>query len=89
LQEVLGALVPAESGQGDPVERGVGLPVTAAVEPPALGVAGGSLYRADTAQGRVGAFAAEPPGVVAGRDEQRGGAVRSDTRSFQQLRSAT
>src|SRR5829696_6095789 len=82
---VLAAGVPAQPGQGDPVERGVGLPITATVEPPAAGLAGGGLDRADTAERGVGALTAQPFRVVPGGDQQRGGAVGTDAALFQQL----
>src|SRR6266568_2299874 len=75
---VLGLLVVAQPHQHDPVQRGVGLAVTAAVEPVAGGLAGGRLDRGGAAQHREAGVAAEPAGVVAGGDQQRAGAVLAD-----------
>ena len=86
LEVVAGALVPAEPGQDDAVEGGVGLPVAAAVEAVSLGLAGGCFDGADAAQGGEGGLASQPFGVVAGGDEQRGGGVGADAVAFQQLR---
>jgi hypothetical protein len=46
---VLGAGIVAEAGDGDPPQRGVGLPVPAAVEPVPFVLARGAVDRADTA----------------------------------------
>src|SRR5690348_6556241 len=63
LQVVLGAGIPAQPGQGDPVERGVGLAVTAAVGPQPLGLAGGRFDGAGSAERSVGALAAQSLGA--------------------------
>jgi hypothetical protein len=52
------------------MEGGVGLAVAATVEPPALGLAGGCLDRADPAEDGEGGFGVETVGVVTGGDEQ-------------------
>ena len=85
VEVVAGALVAACAGQGDVVEGGVGAAVTAAVEAASAGLAGGRLDRADAAQGGEGGFAAHAVGVVAGGDEQGGGAVGADAVALQQL----
>ena len=55
---VAGACVPAQPGQGDAVEGGVGLSVAAAVEAATAGLAGGCFQRVDAAQGCEGGLAA-------------------------------
>jgi len=52
-------MIPAQAGQRDAIQRGVGLPVTAAVEAAALGLARGRLDRADAAQRGEASLAAE------------------------------
>src|SRR6266536_909552 len=64
---VLGGLMPAQPDQDDPVQRGVGLAVAAAVEAVAGGLARGRLDRRGAAQHREAGVAAQPVGVVAGR----------------------
>ena len=66
---VAGTGIPAQAGQGDAVERDVGLSVTPAIEPVAGGFARGGLLGTDAAQRGEGCLAAEPIGVVAGGDE--------------------
>jgi hypothetical protein len=61
------------------------LTVAAPVESASLGLAGGGFDGADTAECGEGGLAAQPFGVVTGRDEQGGGAIRADTDAFQQL----
>lgn len=87
FQVVAGALVPAQTAEHDAVEGGVGLAVTASVEPASLGLAGGRFDGADAAQRREGGLSSQPFGVVAGRDEQGGGAVGADADALQQLRA--
>lgn len=68
------------------VERGVGLPVAAAVEAVPVRYAGGCRDRGDAAQARPGRFGADPADVVAGDDEQFGGGVRADAEGGDELR---
>ena len=56
-QVILGAVVPAQAAEDDPVEGRVGLAVAATVEPPSLGLAGGCLDGAGAAQGGEGRLA--------------------------------
>ena len=84
LQVVLGARIPAQAGEHDGVEGGVGLPVAAAVETAALGLAGGRLDGAGAAQGREGRLAVESLGVVAGGEEEGCGGVGADAVAVQQ-----
>jgi hypothetical protein len=65
----------------------VGGTVTAAVQPVALGLAAGMLDRADTTERGERRLAVEPVGVVAGGDQQLGGADRTDAGPGQQPRS--
>jgi hypothetical protein len=81
---VAGTGIPAQPGQGDAVERGVGLTVAAAVEPVAAGSARGRLLGVDAAQGGEGGLAAEPVGVIARGDEQGCGGVGADAAVGQQ-----
>jgi hypothetical protein len=83
---VAGAGVPAQPGQSDAVERGVGLAVAAAVQAVTVGLARGCLLRADAAQGGERGLAAESVGVVAGGDEQGRCVVRADAAAGQQGR---
>src|SRR5947207_8720861 len=62
----LGARVVGQAGHGDRPQRGVGLPVAAAVEPVAELLAGGGIDRAGAAQRGEAGLAADPAGVVAG-----------------------
>ena len=75
---VAGAGIRAQAADHDDRQGGVGSPVTAAIETVALGFAGGCLDGADAAERGEGCFAAEPFGVVAGGDDQGGGAVGTD-----------
>lgn len=59
-----GAGVPAETGQHDGVEGGVGLPVSAPVEAPTLGFPGGGFDWADAAEGCERGLAAEAFGRI-------------------------
>jgi hypothetical protein len=61
----LGFGVVAEPAEHDGVQRAVGLPVPAAVEPVPLGFAGGSRQWRHPAQHRERGFAVHPVGVVA------------------------
>jgi hypothetical protein len=62
-----------QAGHGDRPQRGVGLPVAAAVEPVADLLAGGGVHGAGaTSRGEAG-LAADPAGVVAGSGQQGGG----------------
>jgi hypothetical protein len=63
VEVVAGAGVPAQPGQGDAVERGVGLPVAAAIESATAGFARGRFQRADAAQG--GKTSYSPPNPAA------------------------
>ena len=56
--------------QRDAVQGVVGLPVTAAGQPVAAGLAGGGRDRRDAAQGGEGGLAGEPVGVEPGGDQQ-------------------
>ena len=60
--------------------------MASAVEAAPLGLAGRCFDGADPAQGRERRFAVEPVGVVAGRDQERGGRVGADAADVQQLR---
>jgi hypothetical protein len=62
----------------------VGVTVTAAVEPVAVGTARGCRDRGDAAQVRKGGLAAQPLGVVAGGDQQLPGGVDPDPGQGQQ-----
>jgi hypothetical protein len=84
---VAGGLVPAEPHDHDAGQRGVGLAVPAAVEPVPAGLAGGGLHRRGAAQRGERGLGVQPPGVVAGGDQQRGGAVGADTVQAAQRRS--
>ncbi len=84
---VAGADIPAQAAQGDAVERGVGLSVTAAIESVAGDFARGCLLGTDAAQRGEGCLAAEPVGVVASDDEQGGGGVGADAAMGQQYGS--
>ncbi len=84
LQVVPGAVVPAQAAEDDPVEGGVGLAVAAAVEPAALGLAGGRFDRAGAAQGSERCLAGEAFRVVTCGDEQGCGAVRADAACVEQ-----
>ena len=75
LHVVAGGLVPTEPGQGDPVQGGVGLAVTAPVEAPPLAGAGGGLDGTDPAERGERALGVQSVGVVPGGDEQRGGSL--------------
>jgi hypothetical protein len=59
LQVEASALVLSHAGDHDAVQSGVGLPVSAAVEPTALALPRGLLNRADTAQGGEGCLAGQ------------------------------
>src|SRR6187200_693319 len=61
-----GLWIPAQTRQRDAIQRSVGLPVAAAVQAQAGGLAGGHLDRAGAAQRGVGGFAAQPLGVIPG-----------------------
>src|SRR3954470_23515589 len=61
------------------VEGGVGLAVTAAVEPVSGGQTGGGRYRGDAAEPGPGRLGTDPVDVVTGDDEQLRGGVRADT----------
>src|SRR6266511_2995978 len=82
---VLGCWVVAQPHQHDAIQRGVGLAVTAPVEPVAGRLAGGRLDRGGAAQHREAGIAAKPAGVVAGGDQQRAGAVLADAEQRHQL----
>lgn len=68
------------------VQRGVGLPVAAAVEAATGGLAGGRLDRIDAAQRGEGGLAVQSVGVVAGGDEQCCRAVGVDAAALEQFR---
>src|SRR5581483_2619412 len=51
---LLGAAVPAQSAEDNPVEGSVGLSITTSVQPPTLGLAGGCLNRTGATQGSKG-----------------------------------
>src|SRR4029450_6586659 len=78
--------VAAQPGQRDAVEGGVGLPVAASVEPVSVGSTGGCLHWARAAQRGEGRLGGQSFGVVAGGDEQGGGAVRADAAALEQVR---
>src|SRR6266511_2313552 len=82
---VAGGLVPAQPHDHDPVERGVGLAVAAAVEPIPAGLAGGGLDGGAAAQRGERGFAAEPAGVVTGGDQQLGFTVAAAPEQGAQL----
>ena len=62
----------------DPPERGVGLAVAAAVEAVPFVLVGAGVHGCGAAEVSEGHFAAEPFGVVARRDAQRGRAAGAD-----------
>src|SRR5258705_2457513 len=70
--------VPAEADVGDAVQAGVGLPVAGAVESDPVGFTGGGGDGADSAEGGEGGLGVHPVRVVAGGEQDRGGAVGSD-----------
>src|SRR3954468_15320074 len=84
-----GGGVPAQAGEGDAVQGGVGLPIAAAVEPAPLRLAGGGFDRADSAEGGEGGFGVEPVGVVTSGDEQGGAGVGSHAVAGQQVRGVS
>ncbi len=61
--------------------------VTALVESEPFGLVGGGFDGADAAKGGEGRLAVQPLGVVAGRDEQRCGAVGADADAVEELRA--
>jgi hypothetical protein len=75
---VAGGLMPAQPYDHDAVQRGVGLAVAAAVEAVPAGLAGGGLHRRGAAQRGERGLGVQASGVVAGGDQQRGGAVGPD-----------
>jgi hypothetical protein len=82
-----GGLVPSKAGQGDAAQGGGCLPVAAAVEALALGLAGGGFDRADPAQRCQRDLGVQAAGIVAGGDEQRSGCVGADAVTGEQVRS--
>src|SRR5262249_39788037 len=82
----LGPRVAGRAGHGDRPQRGVGLPVAAAVEPVAELLAGGGIDRAGAAQRGETGLAADPAGVVAGGDQQGGGDLSGHALLGQELR---
>jgi hypothetical protein len=79
-------LVEPDADDDCPVESGVGLPVAAAVEPVAAGLAAAGWNRTHPTQARPGRFAAHSVEVVAGDNEQLCGGVGADTECLQQRR---
>lgn len=82
----LGRFMPVHPGDHSPVQRGVGLSVSAAVEPVPGGLAGGGWHRVGAAQGGEGGLAVQPLGVVPGAEQQRRGGVRADSGQLDQRR---
>src|SRR3954468_24340242 len=80
-----GGFVVLHAHDDRPVEGGVGLAVTAAVEPVSGGQTGGGRYRGDAAEPGPGRLGAAPVDVVTGDDEQLGGGVRADAEGRDQL----
>ena len=68
------------------IERGVGLAVSAPVEPVALGFAAGGWDWADSAEFGEGSLAADALWVDAGDDEHFGGGVCTDAERGTELR---
>ena len=81
---VLGRGVVLAAVQDNRVQRAVELPVAAAAEPVAGGLATGSRDRRDAGQSREGGLGAEPDGVGPG-DEQLRGNDRADAGLVEQL----
>lgn len=69
LEVFLGGRIPAQAGEHRPEQGGIGLAVSAAVESAAVGLSGGRLDGADSAQGSKGRLTLQSFGVVPGRDE--------------------
>src|SRR4051794_28538513 len=84
-----GGGIPAQAGESDAVQGGVGLPIAAAVESAPQGLAGGRFDRADSAEGGEGGFGVEPVGVVTRGDEQGGAGVGSYAVAGQQVRGVS
>jgi len=80
-----GSRVVDHAGDDDVPERGVGLAVAAPVEAVPFVFAAGGVEGCDAAEVSEGGFVAEPGWVVAGGDEERGGAVDADTEAGDQL----
>src|SRR5262245_31178969 len=71
-------LMPAEPHDHDAVERSVGLPVAATVETMSMRHAARRGDRTRPTQLREGRLGSDPPGIVAGDDEQLRGRVGPD-----------
>src|SRR6266498_420963 len=82
-----GVGVVAHAGYDDHVEGAVGLPVAAAVEAVAFGLAAGGGYRGYPAQRGEGCLGVQPVGVVATGGQQLGGGFHADTSHGQQVGS--
>src|SRR5262249_22587497 len=65
-----GTGIPAQSGQRDGVQRGVGLAVAAAIKAMTVGTSGAGRDGCDTAEVGEGGFGAQPGGVVSGGDQE-------------------
>ena len=86
LHVVAGAGVPAQAAEYDAVERGVGLPVAAAVEPVPGCLAGAGGDRGDAAEHGERGFGGESAVVLSGADQQLPGRVGADAIGGQQAR---
>src|SRR5215218_10447517 len=82
----LRATISAHPCQADHVQRTVCLPVATAVEAMPHHLAGGGLDGRDPAQIGEGRLACQSLGVVAGHDQEGGGAVGTDACQSDQLR---
>jgi len=80
-----GAGIVAQPGDHDAPQGAVGLPVTAAVEPPAGHLARGRRDGRGAAQARPGRLGPQPARVVPGGDQQRGRGVDAHAVQRQQL----
>ena len=78
--------VDADPADHSQVERGVGLPVPAAVESVTAGHARGGREWGDAAEHGEAGLRAEPVGVVAGGDQQLAGDLGPDPHPVQELR---
>src|SRR5690606_21221694 len=81
-----GGRVVAHAGEHDPVEGGVGLPVSSPVEPVAAGPPGGGGQWCGGAEHGERGLRVQPVRVVAGGDEELSGGVGADAEQLDQDR---
>jgi hypothetical protein len=80
--------VRAQPGEHDPPQGMAALAATAEAVPVAGEIPGGRGDRGDAAQVRPGRLAAEPPGMIPGRDEQQRRSARAEPVHGEQARGA-